>query len=144
MNIDIHRPAGLVAVVVITAVFAVLGLLICGLGLMAVSTGKVTLFQALVFLVCFALSVAEAVVCFGLWKREDWACQLAQVVYTLDIILGVIMLFWVESSAEVVVNLVSTATYIWMLYYVTGLKGAAPLSASTSYKRNGPATRPPI
>jgi hypothetical protein len=144
MNSKIHRPPGLVAVVVITAVFAVLGLLICGLGLFAVSIGEIPVFLTLLTLACFALSVAEAVVCFGLWNREDWACQLAQVVYTLNIILGVIMLFWVESSAEVVVNLVSTATYIWMLYYVTGLKGAAPLSASTSYKRNGPATRPPI
>ena len=125
MNLQASRPPGLIAVVVITAVFSVFGLLICGLGLFAVSTGQLTVFQALVSLVCFALSVAEAVVCFGLWKREDWSFQLAQAVYALNIVIGVIAIFWSESSAEVVVSVVSIATYIWMLSYISKIRTSA-------------------
>ena len=121
MKTEIHRPAGLVVVVVITAVFAAFGLLICGLALMAVSTGKATLVQALIFLVCFALSIAEAVTCFGLWNREDWGISLAQIIYALNIILSVITIFWAESSAEVLVNVVGILTYTWMFIYVSGL-----------------------
>jgi hypothetical protein len=136
MNSEPNRPPGLVAVVVITAVFSILGLLIFGLAIVAVLAGEVPVSQTLPALAGFAISVAEAMVCLGLWKWESWSLQLARVVYALDIIFGIINLFWTDSSGEVVINLVSTGTYIWMYCYVSStdiraLYAAGPLGSSS-------------
>ncbi len=143
MNPIPQRPAGLVAVVVITGTFAFLGLFFCGLALLLVSAADTSFGIVLLFLLCFALSVAEAVVCYGLWKSEDWGFELAQAVYALNIAIGAVLIFWASSLAGAIVDLVSLGVYIWMLIYVTRLKGVAPWSIHRPYDPNAGRTRPP-
>lgn len=123
MNNLISRPQGLIVVIVITAISSVLGLLICSLFLMAISQSEIAFGFVLLALIGFAVSVAEAVVCVGLWQLNDWAFTMARAVYVINIALGVVTLFLSESSADVLFSLLCMAAFIWMLYYVSKNRG---------------------
>ncbi len=129
---DIHRPAGLIVVIVVTGVFAAFGLILSGLALLAVAAGKATFGEAVIVLATFALSVAEAVLCFGLWLREDWGVSLAKWVFGLSIFLGVITVFMCETAGEALLQLAGIGVYIWMLAYVVALDGRAPTTSKAA------------
>ncbi len=143
MNTQPNRPPGLVAVIVITGVFAVLGLFICGPALLLAGAADLSVGEALLLLVCFALSVAEAVVCYGLWKRETWGLGLAQNVYAIGVLVSILSWLWADSGGEAVINLVSIGAYVWMIVYVNRLKGMAPLSVHAPHDRDAGSNRPP-
>ncbi len=132
MNSIPQRPAGLVAVVVITAVFAFLGLIICGFALVLAPAADAEGWVVLLMLACFGLSVLEAVAAYGLWSFQNWALGMAKFVFVADIVISGLGMFIDTSSANVIVSLVSIALLIWMLSYISSADIVALYGSSTS------------
>ncbi len=132
MNSIPQRPAGLVAVVVITAVFAFLGLIICGFALVLAPAADAEGWVVLLMLACFGLSVLEAVAVYGLWSFQNWALGMAKFVFIADIVASGLGMFIDTSGANILVSLVSIALLIWMLSYISSADIAALYGGSTS------------
>lgn len=116
MNAEISRPPGLIFLVIVTAVIAVLDILVYGLGLIAVFVADVELESSIVILVGFVFSVAMAVAAHRLWYLERWAPRLAQIVYAISIISTVSAIALGEGTG---LDFFLLLLLIWMLFYVS-------------------------
>lgn len=123
MTAEGKRPIGIVAIVIITAISAAIGIIVFVPILLLVQT--VPLWLLLVALVAVAISIIEVVVCYGLWTYQNWGIKIAVPVYVISIVLEVLGIFLEKpltgktTTGNVILELVFVAVYIWMLSYLS-------------------------
>ena len=105
MNSRIYRPVGLVLVVLVTAIFAALGLILCGIAMVLAPAANVTGGATLLLALCFGISVMEAAAAYGLWTFQGWALGFAKVIFIIGLLLSVVALFSGASGSNVIVSL---------------------------------------
>ncbi len=93
MNNITRRPAGYIAVVVITGVDALLSF---GFGSPVLdygSLGEDASGGQWIGIFCYIFGLIAAVICIGLWTLQNWALKWARVYYVILIIMMILVLF---------------------------------------------------
>ncbi len=126
MNATVNRPMGLVAVVVVTGIFAVINLVFYLPTLLFAGTGNLPFWSLIILLIGSVIGVFEAVVCYGLWSFQKWGIKLAVPVYGIGIVVSLLLMFVEQplrgtiTVGAVAIGLVFAAIYAWMLGYMSG------------------------
>lgn len=126
MYTTVKRPMGLVAVVVVTGIFAVIDLVFHLPTLLFGGAANRPFWLLILLLIGSVIGVFEAVVCYGLWSFQKWGIKLAVPVYGIGVILSLLLMF-VElplrgtiTAGTVAIGLVFAAIYALMLGYIYG------------------------
>ncbi len=126
MNAIIKRPMGLVAVVLITGIFAVIDLVFHLPTLLFAAAGNRSFWFSILLLIGSVIGVCEAVVCYGLWSFQKWGIKLAVPVYGIGVVLSLLLMFVEQplrgtiTVGAVAIGLVFAAIYALMLGYISG------------------------
>ncbi len=116
---------GLVAVVIVTAIFALMGLIIAVPLTFVIDVVDLPSWFIFYFIVITVDSVFEAIVCYGLWSFQKWGVKLAVPVYGVGIVLTILSLLIGGfnggdlTTGGVIIGVGSIGIYIWMLVYVS-------------------------
>ena len=126
MNATIKRPMGLVAVLLITGIFAVIDLVFHLPSLLFAGVANRPFWLLILLLVGSVIGVCEAVVCYGLWSFQKWGIKLAVPVYGIGVVLSLLLMFVEQplrgtiTAGTVAIGLVFAAIYALMLGYISG------------------------